>query len=496
MEHRTEGAKRRARKALPFFPVMLPTLTAGTNGVVYTLVFVLLFPMLADQIRMGWNDSYKFAFTILPGITGLLTAWRSYRSLPWAKGCAALHFISVLILFALFMDSIWHTPLPLFSLLLSLAALVSLFATHRPADEEGKAPQQRGGQDTAKESGTPLFERKPGDTVKERYRIVRGIGCGATGSVYLVHDLQHPAGGVEWVMKEVSTAAAGIEEREETVKLFERECAILSALNHPAIPKVIEYFTERESLFLVMEAVRGENLESLVAGAGAPYDARRAVDLAMEIVQILEYLHGREPRPLIFRDLKPSNIILTERGKPRLIDFGIARLYDPEKERDTHIYGTPGFSPPEQYGAGQTDGRSDIYALGATLYYLLSLQDLQSFHFSFPALRKFNRKVSPELEGVVMKCLRRNPDERYQSLLPLGQELAKVQELLAADELQEGRDVSPLILIAVAVLVFPLSYLTLGNTMLVKAVASLSIAALCGAALYFMIRRRQQGTGP
>ena len=174
----------------------------------------------------------------------------------------------------------------------------------------------------------------------------------------------------------------------------------------------------------VMEQIEGKTLQD-ISEMKKP-DIQAVTGWAIKLCEIFTYLHTLSPSPLIFRDLKPSNIMVTSRGRMTLIDFGIARYYDPHKTSDTVPLGTPGYAAPEQYGNSQTDARSDIYSLGATLYSLLSGADVASFNLSFPPLSRLNPSVGPVLEGIVERCLSLSPEQRYQrasdvksALLPL-----------------------------------------------------------------------------
>ncbi|MDQ7824946.1 MAG: protein kinase [Candidatus Eremiobacteraeota bacterium] len=261
-----------------------------------------------------------------------------------------------------------------------------------------------------------------GEILKERYRIESVIGRGAYGVVYLAGDL-HVAGAA-WAVKEMWEGALSGDERAEALELFEKEASLLSELNHTGIPKVVDHFSLGMRHYMVMEYIEGATIDKV---AERP-DPKTAAGWAIKICDILEYLHGHEPSPVIFRDLKPSNILMTPRGRLSLIDFGIARLFNPGKTKDTHVMGTPGFSPPEQYGTGQSDTRSDIYSLGATLYSLLSGEDVAQFRFSFPPLSKYNPAVTPALEAIVGKCLAANPGDRYQSVRELRDHLKAFEE--------------------------------------------------------------------
>ncbi|MDQ7821388.1 MAG: serine/threonine-protein kinase [Candidatus Eremiobacteraeota bacterium] len=253
---------------------------------------------------------------------------------------------------------------------------------------------------------------KHGDVVNQRYRVARTIGGGSYGTVYMVEDLNEP--GKAWAMKEVVEASLPEEERADAREMFSREAAILQKLDHPGLPAMTDFFSQGDCHYLVMEYIEGDTLETLLKIHGKPFTSDEVQKWAVQLAAILDYLHGQKPDAIIFRDLKPSNIMESSDGWVRLVDFGIARFFVPGKVKDTFLMGTPGFSPPEQYGSGQSDERADIYSLGATLYYLLTGDDVASFSFKFPPLSK-KAQVPPWFEKVVMKCLAPNPGERYQS---------------------------------------------------------------------------------
>lgn len=256
-----------------------------------------------------------------------------------------------------------------------------------------------------------------GDVIHDRYTVVKTIGAGAFGTVYLVSDvLKHG----DWcAIKELVEVEIPDGERQEAAELFAREAEILKSLSHPGLPGIFDSFTIGDSHYIVMEYIYGETLEEKLKGNHFPFTWEEVLPWAEELCEILLYLHTRMPYQVIFRDLKPSNIIITPHDNVKLIDFGIARLYSPRKVKDTYFMGTPGFSPPEQYGRGQSDGRSDIFALGATLYCLLTTADMEQYSTKFPPLSKLSPAVPEWLEKVIMKCLAVNPGERYQSVLAL-----------------------------------------------------------------------------
>jgi len=256
-----------------------------------------------------------------------------------------------------------------------------------------------------------------GDTVKGCYTVIKSIGGGAFGTVYLVSDSSRS--GDRLALKEMVEMELPVDERREAVELFVREAEILQTLNHPGLPGIYDFFSIESSHYIVMEYIDGETLEEKMKSRSGPFEWDEVLPWAEELCVILEYLHARKPEPVIFRDLKPSNIMVTSEGRVKLIDFGIARYFSPRKVKDTYFMGTPGFSPPEQYGMGQSDERSDIFALGATLYRLLTNADMEQYSMKFPPLCTFSPSVPQWLESVIMKCLAVNPGERYQSVLSL-----------------------------------------------------------------------------
>ncbi|MHC9539777.1 MAG: serine/threonine protein kinase [Vulcanimicrobiota bacterium] len=317
--------------------------------------------------------------------------------------------------------------------------------------------------------------------IKGRYRIQSLLGAGASGSVYLVNDLESPGEKVQWAVKEISPMQLNEDGSDDAGELFRCECAVLKSLNHLSIPKLIDSFSWSNRLYMVMEHVQGESAEAMMKKSGRPLDAAQVLGMARELSLILQYLHEQIPAPLIYRDLKPSNIVITEKGKLRLIDFGIARYHTPEKTKDTYVYGTPGFSPPEQYGIGQTDERSDIYALGATLYYLLTREDICQFHFIFPKVTAYNRKVPRPFEALIMKCLSRNPDDRYQNTSELLSELSQIEKAHHAVEEAGRKEISWVYFFIGSILLFMLGYRLAGDDIMLtylKIAAVFAIIAL------------------
>ena len=180
---------------------------------------------------------------------------------------------------------------------------------------------------------------------------------------------------------------------------------MLWGLSHPNLPAFTNFFAENQSYFLVMEYINGQTLEDLLERQAAPFPERRVLRWAEQLCDVLEYLHSQHP-PIIFRDMKPGNIMLIHQGHIKLIDFGIARFFRPTTNGpDTQLLGTPGYAPPEQYGTAQTDERSDIYSLGMTLFHLLtdSLSE-KGFGVKAKDIRIINPQVSPSVARALEKA--------------------------------------------------------------------------------------------
>lgn len=272
---------------------------------------------------------------------------------------------------------------------------------------------------------------KPGEILQGRYRIERVLGTGGMSTVYLALDLRFAQVRRLCAVKEMISHIADPRMRALAQQSFEREAALLATLSHPAIPKIFDYFIEGERSYLVMEYIPGRDLESLLQQTGGMLPVEEVVGWALQICDVLHYLHSHNP-PIIFRDLKPSNIMVDAQGRVFLVDFGIAKLFQ-GSQRGT-IVGTEGYSPPEQY-RGVADPRTDIYALGATLHHLLTRQDPRlepPFSFHERPIRRANPAVPEALAQVIMRALEYDPDRRFQSALEMKQALMAAMGMTAA----------------------------------------------------------------
>jgi outer membrane protein assembly factor BamB/tRNA A-37 threonylcarbamoyl transferase component Bud32 len=266
---------------------------------------------------------------------------------------------------------------------------------------------------------TKLFEEgatlPKGAILQGRYEIIRTVNIGGMGIVYQARDKRFTKVARLCAVKEMINSAPDPQLRELSIKNFEREANILATLNHPAIPKIFDCFSEGSRSYLVLEFIEGQNLESLLQRTASFLPEEQVISWAIQICDVLSYIHSHKPSPIVFRDMKPSNIMLNNQDRIVLIDFGIAKVFQ-TGQKGTMI-GTEGYSPPEQY-KGITDRRGDIYALGATMHHLLTKRDPRleppfTFH-EYPP-RMLNPKLSEKLETIVMKALQYEIEDRYSS---------------------------------------------------------------------------------
>ncbi len=268
---------------------------------------------------------------------------------------------------------------------------------------------------------------QPGATLQNRYLIQGVLGVGGMGSVYRARDMRFPNVTKLVAVKEILNLAPDPSVREMIVKTFEREANILATLSHPAIPQIYDYFTQGDRSFLVQEYIEGKDLEGYLGETPAALSDEPVADWAVQLCDVLAYLHNHQPDPIVFRDMKPSNVMLDQHRRIRLIDFGIARAFA-AGQKGTMI-GTEGYSPPEQY-RGEAGPTGDIYALGATLHHLLTKQDPRlepPFSFAERPLRKINPTVSPELEVIINTALNYNPNERFPTAVAMKEALLSMR---------------------------------------------------------------------
>lgn len=261
--------------------------------------------------------------------------------------------------------------------------------------------------------------------IHRRYVVARRLAQGGQSAVYLVGDMVE---GGQRALKEMSDANLSPAERESAINDFIREAHMLSTLDHPALARVYENFVEGQKQYLVMEYVQGHNLEDEMIEARRPLDWPRVVGWGIILCDVLTYLHGQQP-PIIYRDLKPANVMLTPDGHLKLIDFGIARRLHANRSRDTAQLGTDGYAPIEQYSA-RSEPRSDLYALGASLYHLLTGRVPESAPArvggqSLTPLRAISPQVPEPIEYAIHRALSLQARERYDDARHMGDALAQ-----------------------------------------------------------------------
>ena len=248
--------------------------------------------------------------------------------------------------------------------------------------------------------------------LEDRYVITGLLGRGGMGAVYKALDLRLNKSVV--AIKEMSTAALGPGKLEKALAVFKQEASMLIKLRHPSLPRVTDFFSAGEDRwYLVMDCIEGETLEAL-AGSQGKIPEKEVIGWALQLCDVLDYLHGRDP-PVIFRDLKPANIMLTLKHEIKLIDFGIARHFNPDTSADTMSFASIGFAPPEQFGEGQTDPRSDIFSLGATLHYLVTGLDPAKNPFKYDRPDRV-APVSTAFSDLIMEMLELEPGNRPQGV--------------------------------------------------------------------------------
>ena len=262
--------------------------------------------------------------------------------------------------------------------------------------------------------------------LRGRYRILQEIGQGGFGAVYKAEDT-HIADRIV-AIKEMRQGSLSTEQTTEDTESFKQEAFMLARLRHPNLPSIYDYFTEANRWYVVMDFIDGETLEDYLSNGGngrlpgTPLSAPEVLQIGIQLCNVLDYLHSRQP-PIIFRDLKPTNIMRASDGQLFLIDFGIARIFKHGKASDTTALGSPGYAAPEQYGKAQSTPRSDIYALGVTLHELITGSDpsLAPFVFIPPVIPGY-----AELRTLIMHMVETDPEKRPVSAVYVQQELQRI----------------------------------------------------------------------
>lgn len=248
-----------------------------------------------------------------------------------------------------------------------------------------------------------------GSLIDGKYKILSQVGKGGMSVVYMAINEK---ANKTWAVKEVRKD--GVLDFEAVKQGLVAETDILKKLNHPNLPSIIDVIDNKDSFIIIMDYIQGNSLNKALQEYGAqPQD--KVIEWAKQLCDVLGYLHSRQP-PIIYRDMKPANIMLKPDGNITLIDFGTAREFKAKNLADTTCLGTVGYAAPEQFGGmGQTDARTDIYCLGATLYHLVTGRNPSEPPYEILPIRQINQALSSGLESIIIKCTQRNPADRYQS---------------------------------------------------------------------------------
>lgn len=252
-----------------------------------------------------------------------------------------------------------------------------------------------------------------GSVIDGKYKILNKIGQGGMSTVYLA---MNERANKPWAVKEVRKDGAADFEVIKQSQIMETN--LLKKLDHPNLPSIVDVIDQKDCFLIVMDYIEGKPLSDALKEQNS-LPCEDVIEWAKQLCDVLEYLHTRKP-PIIYRDMKPSNVMLQPDGTVKLIDFGIAREFKEKKIQDTTCLGTRGYAAPEQFGGqGQTDARTDIYCLGATIYHLVTGHNPSEPPYEMYPIRHWNPAFSSGLEKIILKCTQRNPDDRYQSCAEL-----------------------------------------------------------------------------
>lgn len=253
---------------------------------------------------------------------------------------------------------------------------------------------------------------QPGSIVADKYQIIRQIGKGGMSRVFLAVDLHLNK---QWAIKEIRKTA-NTKNNEIIESSLVAEANLMKNLDYPALPRIVDIIDDGQTLCVVMDYVEGESLDKILKQYGRQSE-EDVINWGIQLCGTLDYLHSHN---IIYRDMKPANIMVNSEGNVKVIDFGIAREYKEDGLSDTVIMGTPGYAPPEQYDRNrQTDARSDIYALGMTLHHLVTGIDPRSSDYHYQPARKIVPTLSEGIEAIINKCVQSNPEDRYQNCVEM-----------------------------------------------------------------------------
>lgn len=300
-----------------------------------------------------------------------------------------------------------------------------------------------------------------GQVIDGKYEILREIGRGGMSVVYLAMDKRLNK---QWAIKEFRKDKDD-ESRRIALESLLKEANLMKKLDHPTLPRIVDIIDDSKTVYIVMDYIEGESLNKVLDAYGAqPQEA--VIEWAKQLSEVLDYLHTRVP-PVIYRDMKPANIMLKPDGTIRLIDFGIAREYKKGKAGDTTSIGTRGYAAPEQFGdKGQTDARTDIYSLGVTLYHLVTGKNPAEPPYEIYPIRHWNANLSSGLEWLIQKCTQLNPNDRFQSCAEVTYVLENLEKFESAYKSKQKKKINLFITSVALTLVFGIiggTTLFLGN---------------------------------
>lgn len=284
-----------------------------------------------------------------------------------------------------------------------------------------------------------------GQIIDDKYEILKLIGQGGMSRVYLAMDKRLNK---QWAIKEIEKRAKD-KNNEIVIQSAIAEANLIKQLDHPAIVRIVDIIDNGDVIYIIEDYIEGETLSSVLETQGAQ-PQELVIEWALQICEALEYLHTRKP-PIIYRDMKPANVMIKPDGNIKVIDFGIAREYKDQSLADTVSLGTKGYAAPEQFGGkGQTDARTDVYCLGVTLYHLLTGQNPCEPPYEIYPIRHWNPQLSAGLEAIIQKCTQLNPDDRYQSCAELLYALHHYEEYGAAYRARQRKKLNSFIMTACA----------------------------------------------
>lgn len=275
-----------------------------------------------------------------------------------------------------------------------------------------------------------------GTVIDGKYELLKKIGQGGMSVVYLAMDKRLNK---QWAVKEISKQGKD-KNGAIYVQSLVTEANLMKRLDHPAVPRIVDIIENSQVIYVVMDYIEGESLDKVLTEFG-PQPQDVVIDWAKQLADALNYLHSQNP-PIIYRDMKPANIMLKPEGTVKLIDFGTAREYKGTNLADTVVLGTPGFAAPEQYGKRETDARTDIYCLGMTMHNLLTGQDPTSADYEYFPVRHWNPELHEGIERVIERCVRPDPADRFQSCSELLYALENYEQETEAYRRAQKRKVS------------------------------------------------------